>query len=396
VNDPLTSRIGVHETRVVAGEPVLAFVPPALPPVPPIVWTPALEGLLERANIALGRLDGLASLLPDVSIFIYLYIRKEATLSSQIEGTQSSLSDLLLFESAQMPGVPLNDVQEVSRYVAAMTHGLERLRGGFPLSMRLLREIHGVLMSDGRGSAQDPGEFRRSQNWIGGSRPGNAAFVPPPAELVLDLMSDLERFLHDQPTRTPTLVKAALAHVQFETIHPFLDGNGRLGRLLITLLLCEERVLQEPILYLSLYLKTHRGVYYELLQRVRLEGAWEAWLAFFLQGVLETATQAVETSRSILALIDADRRMLEGASRASAALRAHQYLQRKLFTSTSQLAMALSVSQPTALAALEKLEGLGITVETTGRSRDRIWVYQRYLDLLEVGLGGAMNGRDRP
>ncbi len=286
-----------------------------------------------------------------------------------------------------MPGVPLDDVREVSRYVAAMDHGLERLRGGFPLSMRLLREIHGVLMSGGRGSEQDPGEFRRSQNWIGGSRPGNAMFVPPPAELVLDLMSDLERFLHDQPTRTPTLVKAALAHMQFETIHPFLDGNGRLGRLLITLLLCENGVLQQPILYLSLYLKANRQTYYDLLQRVRLEGVWEIWLEFFLEGVLETATQAVTTSRAILELLEADRRQLEGLNRASSvALRVHKHLQRKLYASAPQLVTVLGISLPTALSALEKLEGLGIVQETTGKARDRIWVYGKYLALLETGI----------
>jgi Fic family protein len=381
------TRLGRFETRTIAGEPVRAFVPAPLSPAPNLEWTPHLEHLLEQANIALGRLDGLASLLPDVSLFIYLYVRKEAILSSQIEGTQSSLSDLLLFESDQMPGVPLDDVREVSRYVAAMDHGLERLRGGFPLSMRLLREIHGVLMSGGRGSEQAPGEFRRSQNWIGGSRPGNAVFVPPPAELVLDLMSDLERFLHDQPTRTPTLVKAALAHVQFETIHPFLDGNGRLGRLLITLLLCENGVLQQPILYLSLYLKAHRQTYYDLLQRVRLEGVWEVWLEFFLEGVLETATQAVTTSRAILELLEADRRQLEGLNRASSvALRVHKHLQRKLYASAPQLVTVLGISLPTALSALEKLEGLGIVQETTGKARDRIWVYGKYLALLETGI----------
>lgn len=381
------TRLGRFETCTIAGEPVRAFVPAPLSPAPTLEWTPDLEHLLEQANIALGRLDGLASLLPDVSLFIYLYVRKEAILSSQIEGTQSSLSDLLLFESDQMPGVPLDDVREVSRYVAAMDHGLERLRGGFPLSMRLLREIHGVLMSGGRGSEQDPGEFRRSQNWIGGTRPGNAVFVPPPAELVLDLMSDLERFLHDQPTRTPTLVKAALAHVQFETIHPFLDGNGRLGRLLITLLLCENGVLQQPILYLSLYLKANRQTYYDLLQRVRLDGVWEIWLEFFLAGVLETATQAVTTSRAILKLLEADRLQLEGLNRASSvALRVHKHLQRKLYTSAPQLVTLLGISLPTALSTLEKLEGLGVVQETTGKARDRIWVYGNYLALLETGI----------
>lgn len=383
----VSTRLGSYETRTIAQETIRAYIPAPLPPQPPLVWTVQLEELLEKANIALGRLDGLAGLLPDVSIFIYLYVRKEATLSSQIEGTQSSLSDLLLFESQQMPGVPLDDVQEVSRYVAAMNHGLMRLRNGFPLSNRLLREIHEVLMTGARGSDRSPGEFRRSQNWIGGTRPGNAVFVPPPFEHLEQLMADLERFWHDQPIRTPTLVKAALSHLQFETIHPFLDGNGRLGRLLITLLLCNEHVLQEPILYLSLYFKKHRQTYYELLQRVRLEGVWEVWLEFFLTGVLETATQAVQTSKAMLELLATDRRTLEDLKQASSVtLQIHQYLQKKLFVSAPQLSQYLGITAKTTLAALEKLQGLGIIREITGKQRDRIWVYQRYLDVLEQGL----------
>jgi Fic family protein len=381
-----TSRIGQYELRTVAGETIRAYVPPSLPPNPALQLTARHEELLEKANIALGRLDGLTALLPDISLFIYLYVRKEALLSSQIEGTQSSLSDLLLFESAQVPGVPLDDVQEVSRYVAAMTHGLERLRGGFPLSLRLIREMHAVLMTDARGSDRDPGEFRRSQNWLGGTRPGNAAFVPPPAEMVLDLMSDLERFMHDQPTRTQTLLKAALVHVQFETIHPFLDGNGRLGRLLITLLLCVEGVLLEPTLYLSLYFKTHRQTYYELLQRVRLEGVWEDWLEFFLEGVLETAQQAVTTTKAILSCFEEDRSRIETLGRAaSSTLRVHQYLQRKPMLSIPAAATALGLSEPTLAKSVAHLERLGVIRETTGQQRARVWVYQRYIDILSQG-----------
>ena len=241
-----------------AVEKARAFVPAPLPPRPPIDWTAELRSKFDQALLALGRLDSVSTLLPDTSLFLYMYVRKEAVLSSMIEGTQSSLSDLLLFELDQEPGVPLDDVREVSNYVAALDHGLRLLEGGLPLSLRLFREIHGVLLNKGRGAHQAPGEFRRSQNWIGGTRPGNAAFVPPPAEEVPECMSNLELFLHDQPEPTPVLLKAALAHVQFETIHPFLDGNGRLGRLLITLLLCEQKVLREPMLYLSLYFKTHR------------------------------------------------------------------------------------------------------------------------------------------
>lgn len=237
-----------------------AFVPPPLPPAPP-VRLEGLQQILGQANQALGRLDGLASTLPDLSLFLYAYVRKEAVLSSQIEGTQSSLSDLLLYENNETPGVPLQDVQEVSNYVAAMNHGLKRLRSGFPLSLRLMCEIHNILLAKGRGSDKQAGEFLRSQNWIGGSRPGNAVFVPPPPELVLGCMSDLELFVHEEKSKLPLLIKAALIHVQFETIHPFLDGNGRLGRLLITFLLCAHDAIQEPILYLSLYFKKHRSAY---------------------------------------------------------------------------------------------------------------------------------------
>ena len=225
-------------------------------------------------------------------------------LSSQIEGTQSSLSDLLLYENDEAPGAPIEDVQEVSNYVAAMNHGQERMRSGFPLSLRLIREIHEILLSKGRGSGKQPGEFRRSQNWIGGSRPGNAAFVPPPPEMLAECLNQFELFLHDDQTGLPLLIRAGLVHVQFETIHPFLDGNGRLGRLLITFLLCAQGALREPILYLSLYFKSNRAAYYELLDRVRTKGDWEAWIDFFLVGVRNTAEQAAKASREILELFN--------------------------------------------------------------------------------------------
>ncbi len=377
-------RLGRYETRSVMGESVRAYMPPLLPPVPELNMTPRLQALLERATLALGRLDGLSALLPDVSLFIYMYIRKEALLSSQIEGTQSSLTDLLLYENAAVPGVPLNDVQEVSRYVAAMTHGLERLRGDFPLSLRLIREIHEVLMRDARGGDKLPGEFRRSQNWLGGTRPGNAAFVPPPHEAVLDLMSNLENFFYNDDT--PTLVKAALAHVQFETIHPFLDGNGRTGRLLITFLLCADQMLSEPTLYLSLYFKTHRAQYYDLLQQVRLEGAWEAWLEFFLEGVLETATSAVNATKAILERFQQDRTQIEGLGRAaSSVLRVHHLLERQPFISIAVASKALNLSTPTVTKAIAALEKLGIIQQTVVKQRDRLWVYSSYLALLSQG-----------
>ena len=240
----------------------------------------ALGDLLAEASAALGRLDGLAGFLPDISLFIYMYVRKEAVLSSWIEGTRSTLSDLLLYENKQAPGVPLEDVREVSNYVAGLNHGLERIRGGFPLCLRLLREIHAILLASGRSNTRFPGEFRSSQNWIGGSRPGNAQFVPPPPEHLNETLGALEKFLHEQ-SRMPVLIKAALAHVQFETIHPFLDGNGRIGRLMITLLLCAQGALKAPILYLSLYFKTQRFDYYDQLQRVRETGDWEDMVKVF-------------------------------------------------------------------------------------------------------------------
>jgi Fic family protein len=278
-----------------AGETAKAFVPNSLPPEPPIEWSPELLAAFDSAQLALGRLDGAGAMLPSTQLFLYMYVRKEAVFSSMIEGTQSSLSDLLLYEIAQEPGVPLDDVREVSSYVAAMDHGLKRLVEGFPLSLRLIREMHAILLAEGRGQHADPGEFRRSQNWIGGTRPGNAYFVPPPAHNVPECLSALEKFLHDMPQATPPLLKAALAHIQFETIHPFLDGNGRLGRLLITLILCEQKVLREPLLYLSLYFKEHRQYYYELLNSIRITGDWETWLLFFAEAVTATASQGVET-----------------------------------------------------------------------------------------------------
>jgi Fic family protein len=369
------------------GESVQAFIPDPLPPDPGIELTGDDYELMERANRALGRLDGVTTILPDTELFLYLYVRKEAVLSSQIEGTQSSLSDLLLYENDEVPGVPMDDVVEVSNYVAALNHGLERLREGFPLSLRLLREIHGILLREGRGSQKQPGEFRSSQNWIGGTRPGNAEYVPPPPDKVMDCMGELETFLHDEPERMPTLLKAGLAHVQFETIHPFLDGNGRVGRLLITLLLCVEDALTDPILYLSLYFKSHREEYYELLQRVRTEGAWADWLRFFMEGVKETADQAVEAARSILELFDEDRsRIDENLGRsAGSARRVHELLQRRPVVTTKRAAEQLPMSRPTVTSALDNLEALGIVHEMTGQERYRLYTYSDYFDILEEG-----------
>src|SRR5208283_1155982 len=313
------SRLWTYVLKSFKDESFRAYVPPPLPPDPPLALQPLLP-LLEQANQALGRLDGLASILPDPSLFIYLYVRKEAVLSSQIEGTRSSFSDLMLFESAVAPGVPLEDVQEVSNYVAAMNHGLRRLRGDFPLSLRLISGIHKILLPKGRGSDKRPGEIRETQNWIGGTRPDNAAFVPAPPEKVMECMGALEKFLHREHEDLPILVKAALVHVQFETTHPFLDGNGRLGRLLITFLLCIAGAIREPILYLSLYLKTKRREYSELLDRVRTHGDWESWLEFSLTGLKETAQQAADTSREILSLLEKDHRKIEELGRPAASV----------------------------------------------------------------------------
>jgi Fic family protein len=346
----------------------------------------ALQRLLEEANHAVGRLDGLASVLPNLQLFIYAYVRKEAVLSSQIEGIQSSLSDLLLFESDEAPGAPLNDVREVSSYVAALNHGLDRLRGGFPLSLRLIREIHEVLLSKGRGSDKEPGEFRRTQNWIGGARPGIAAFVPPPPELVPECMGALELFLHEERPDIPLLVKAGLAHVQFETIHPFLDGNGRLGRLLSAFLLCDAGVLREPILYLSLYFKQHRSAYYDLLDRVRARGDWETWLDFFLTGVRDTAGQAAATALRILAVFDGHRRRIEALGRpAASVLRVFEHMQRNAIVSIPGAAESIGISAPTVAKSLDHMLELGMLREITGRQRHRLFVYHAYLAILSEG-----------
>ncbi len=385
MNDLKNQRLGRYVTTSWGEEQVRAFVPPPLPPKPPVSLD-ALQFSLEQASQAVGRLDGLASILPDLSLFIYTYVRKEAVLSSQIEGTQSSLSDLLLFENDEAPGVPLADVQEVSNYVAALNHGLARLRGGFPLSLRLIRELHEVLLSKGRGSEKQPGEFRRSQNWIGGTRPGNAVFVPPPPELVTECMGQLEMFLHEERPDLPVLVKAGLVHVQFETIHPFLDGNGRLGRLLITFLLCAAGALHEPILYLSLFFKTNRQAYYELLDRVRVKGDWEAWLDFFLTGVKTTADEAVSAARRIEALLEADRRKIESLGRSAASvLRVFQHAQRNPILSIGGTAEKIGVSFPTVASAVEHMQRLGLLREITGKRRKRLFVYEPYLAILNEG-----------
>ena len=379
---------GRYEVTVAGGEQVRAFIPAPLPPAPPLKLDRDLLRSLEAAGLALGRLEGANQRL-EPALLVYSYVRKEAVLSSRIEGTRSSLSDLLLFELDQAPGVPRDDAAEVSRYVAAMDHGLRRLAENFPLSNRLIRELHDILLSTGRGASKDPGEFRRSQNWIGGSRPGNAVFVPPPHLAVPDCMAELERFLHAEDDGLPILVRAGLAHVQFETIHPFLDGNGRVGRLLITLLLCEAGVLSQPMLYLSVYFKLHRDRYYELLDRVRQTGDWEAWLAFFLRGVQEAAENAATTARRLTERFAADRERLATEGRkAGSALRVHEALQERPILSIPETCKRTGLAFPTVSAAMRLLETTGLVREITGFSRNRVYVYSEYLRILNEGVEG--------
>lgn len=377
---------GRYETTAVGGETVRSFVPHPLPPAPTVDLGGERLRLLERAHLACGRLDGIAVLLPDPDLFLYAYVRREAVLSSQIEGTQSSLSDLLLFELEDVPGAPFDDVVEVSNYVAALELGLARMRGGFPLSARLIRELHARLLSSGRGASASPGEFRTSQNWVGGTRPGNAVYVPPPAYLVGECIGDLERFIHETQDGLPALVRAGLAHVQFETIHPFLDGNGRVGRLLIALMLFDSGILAQPLLYLSLYLKQHRDEYYRLLNAVRTDGDWEAWLEFFLEGVAETSQSAVDTAHRLLALFRADTQRVQALGRSSSsALRVFDALRARPLATPQSLVDRAGVSYVTVLRALDALGGLGIVREITGRKRERVFAYGEYLDVLSEG-----------
>jgi Fic family protein len=381
---PLTGRYVVTAT---AGERVRAFVPAPLPPAPGIDWTPRLRARFDSALVALGRLDALTDLLPNASLLLFSFVRKEAVLSSMIEGTQSSLADLLLFEIDEEPGVPLEDAAEVSRYVAALGHGLTRLRGGFPLSLRLLREVHKVLVGDGRGGTLKPGEFRRSQVWIGGTRPGNAVFVPPPANELTECLKPFERFLHDPPEVTPPLVKAALAHVQFETIHPFLDGNGRVGRLLIALQLADDGLLREPLLYISLHFKQHRQTYYELLNRIRETGDWEAWLEFFADAVHASATDAARAARRLLELASADAARIEKLGRVSgSALAIHRALQRQPIATAASLSASTGLTAATVNKSLVHLETLDIVRELTSKLRGRVFSYAKYTGILSEGM----------
>lgn len=365
------------------GESFKAFVPAPLPPQPAVQWTLELRQRFDRAHFALGRLDAVAQFLPNTALLNYSFVRKEAVLSSQIEGTQSSLADLMLFEIDEQPGVPLDDAHEVSRCVAALEHGLARLRGGFPLCTRLLCEMHELLMQHPGGRNKSPGELRRSQVWLGGTRPGSAVFVPPPAQDVPGCLAALDRFLNDDPDPVSPLLKAALAHVQFETIHPFLDGNGRLGRLLILLQLAADGVLREPLLYPSLFFKTHRSLYYELLNEVRLHGDWERWLGFFAEGIETTAAEALDTITALLVLVQEDRARIASLGRAAeSALAVLEELQRQPISTSNALVEATGLTPATVNKSLAHLQRLGIVDEITNRQRGRVFSYARYVERL--------------
>ncbi len=388
---PGSERAGRWVQQGTAPAAFSAFIPNPLPPDPPLRIDSALQLQLEAASLALGRLDGIGRLLPGPEALLYSYVRKEAVLSSQIEGTQSTLRDLLLHENDAAPGAPLDDVREVSSYIAALNHGLELL-GTLPMSLRLIREVHRLLVTGSRGAEQAPGEFRTSQNWIGGSRPGNAAFVPPPAHEVLPALGSLEMFLHDD--RFPTLLKAGLAHAQFETIHPFLDGNGRVGRMLITLVLVANGALSNAWLYMSLHFKRHRRTYYERLQRVRTHGEWEAWLSFYLDGVLTVSGQATQTISELLKLFEKDRQAVSShrggsiyqQAAAQSNLLVFEHLRAKMMLTIPETASACGLSKPTVARALKDLIALGIVSELTGAKRNRVFLYDRYLQILNADV----------
>lgn len=360
-----------------------AFVPDPLPPSATERLGPAVLEAESRAAMAVARLDGAVAFLPDPNLFLYMYIRNEAVLSSQIEGTQSTLSDLLLFEHDGAPSVPHADVEEVSRYVRALNLGVRRL-SDLPISMRLLSEIHLELLTSTRGANKGPGEVRTTQNWIGGSMPGNAFYVPPPPHLLGDLLANLDKFVNDVPERTRPLLKAGIAHAHFETLHPFQDGNGRLGRLLITLILVSEKVLRAPMLYLSLYFKEHKAEYYDHLQRVRTEGAWVEWLLFFFRGVEDVAQRAGDTIRAIRELFERHHALIleRGGRGASAMIRVFEIAKQEAVVGIPELVKRTGATHPTISQAVRKLVDLGVLFEVTGRARGRRYLYRDYVNVL--------------
>ena len=383
---------GRYETTAVGGEVVRAFVPFALPPAePPLLLDGALAEKLRAAEQALTRLELAGEMVPSLDWFIYAFVRKEAVLSSQIEGTQATLMDLLNYE-AESDASGSEDVEEVCNYLEALTFAREQLADptGLPLSMGLLDEAHGLLLSGVRGATKQPGTVRRTQNWIGGSRPGNAAHVPPPPQALPGALSDLERYMHTEDT-LPAVVRAGLIHVQFETIHPYLDGNGRIGRLLVTLLLEHSGLLTRPLLYLSLFFKRHRQEYYRRLDAVRAQGDWEEWIDFFLDGVATIADEAVATARDLFAIIAADRlKLIHHGAVSLLSIQVFERLPGHPILTVPWIVREFATTKPTAGRAIEALLATGVLVETTGKKRDRVYAYEAYLSRLRAGteLGG--------
>ena len=379
-------KTGSYEITSIGAEQVKAFVPNPLPPKD--LDTNSLQHSLGSAMYALGQLDSVVAILPESWLLSYTYFRKEAVLSSQIEGIQTSLPDLMWFELNEAPRISLDDAVEVSNYVIALEHGLRRMReDNFPLCNRLIREIHELLLSSGRGCKKLPGEFRRSQNWLGGTRPGNARFVPPPPHFVEKCMSDLERYIHCENHEHSTLTRIGLSHVQFETIHPFLDGNGRVGRLLITLQLCNEGLLAEPLLYLSLHFKKNRSDYYSLLDAVRSQGDWEAWLKFFFDGITETSRHAISVAKRLDVLFRGNLLRIGDFGRfKSSTLLVHQALKQRPISNLKSISAETGLSIPAVTNGMSALEQIGIAHELTKRKRNRIYAYSEYISILNENL----------
>ena len=376
---------GDYVISTTLGEPVRAFVPHPLPPSDPVLAVESYAAQNHAAELALARLSGVSGLVPSVDWLLYSAIRKEALLTSQIEGTQATLTDLF-DEEAGFAVSNTDDVEEVTNYLRAFRLVQDNLRAadGLPISVRLLCNAHHLLLNGARGAGKQPGELRRSQNWIGGTRPGNAAFVPPPAERVADLLADVERYIHATESDVlPPLVKISLVHAQFETIHPFLDGNGRIGRLLIAALMEHWGLLPEPLMYLSGYLKQHQSEYYRRLSAIRIDGDWEGWVSFFLEAVAVAATDAERSIVAIASLVAADRRRLLGAAKVGpASYRLFELLPMMPRFSIEQVRQKLNTTFPTATAAVKVLEDLGIVVEFTGQKKNRSYSYQPYIELL--------------
>lgn len=380
---------GRYVDSIAGGVRCRAFIPAPLPPQPPLALDTRLQSRVNQAMLALGRLDAISTLLPDAHLFLYSYVRKEAVMSSQIEGTQSSLSDLMLYEMDGLPGVPMDDVQEVSCYVNALNLGVQRIREGHPISFRLLTELHQALMTSGRGINKMPGTFRQNQVWIGGHRADEATFVPTPANELALCWAELERFLNDVPDATDPLIKAALSHVQFETIHPFMDGNGRVGRLLIPLILVAAGVLSEPLLYVSVFFKQHRQTYYERLQQVRLNGDWEHWLLFFVDAVAASATEAVNTAQQLQQLRLDHRqqlctlgRLAGSAQQVLDVLFAFPIVNINTVVQHSGLSAATAGKVMDRLSQTDLLGDSALVQELTGKKRNRVFAYRAYIDLL--------------